>query len=159
MDEKQSAILRVKRRLAFQGSAAKLRLHLDNNRVDDIGNGEAKEYHIQSGQHSIKVVLWTGKASQSMNINGKNGELIELTCGIDNRGIFLMPTPPEQSKAQSQASNAQTITIVCAFAVGALFVALNFPFGNTIPGYYIQGFIGGCLGAMIGYAIAAIRRK
>jgi len=105
MDEYQSAILRVKRKRALQGSAAKLQLHLDNNKIDDIGNGEAKEYHLQSGQHSIKVVLWTGKASESMNIQNKNSEIIELTCGIDDKGLFLVPTPSEQSKAQLQARN------------------------------------------------------
>lgn len=64
------------------------RVVIDDKIVMEISNGELKDYNLEEGEHTIKIVS-DNYVSETLKFQNYNGQIIEFECKPDHKNSTL----------------------------------------------------------------------
>ncbi|MEE4197687.1 MAG: hypothetical protein V2I54_08590 [Bacteroidales bacterium] len=84
------AKLIIKRKKEWNNRARKFRLYIDGEKIDHIGNGEIKEFELDSGKHTVTAKMdWMSSPEFEVELYGDKSKTIEISTY--KLGRYLIP--------------------------------------------------------------------
>ena len=80
----------IKRTSEWNNRMRNIGIYLDGEKIGVIGNGEVKEFEVESGEHTLKAKIdWCG--SEILKINLSDNETKKIKLSGFKFGKFMMP--------------------------------------------------------------------
>jgi hypothetical protein len=74
------AKLFIKRKKEWNNRARKFKLYIDGEKVDNIGNGEIKEFELKPGKHTVIAKIdWMSSPEFKVDLSDDKSKTIELS--------------------------------------------------------------------------------